>query len=125
MMTGKPYKQRTTTLNSYMFSISMEPKTFSLQNNSIALSALMKKTASVNSQSVTVVSLSGVLSTVPEWIFPWSGKVVCRSVVRVLVPAVSVAASVEPSREPRVCSVEMIETVGDVMLWVLDAPELQ
>lgn len=74
---------------------------------------------------MTVVSLSGVLSTVPEWMFPWSGNVVCLSVVLVLVPAVSVAASVEPSMEPRVCSVDMIETVGDVMLWVLDAPELR
>lgn len=57
--------------------------------------------------------------------FPWSGSVVCLSVVLVLVPAVSVAASVEPSMEPRVCSVEMMETVGEVMLWVLDAPELR
>ena len=77
--------------------------------------------------SVGVVLLSGgvAVSTVPACMLSWSGKVGCPAVLLLVVSLEPVEPSVEPSRVLSTCSVETMMTVGDVMLWVLVAPDLE
>lgn len=74
-----------------------------------------------------VVLLSGVvaLSMVPACILSWSGNVGWPSVLLLVVSLEPVDPSVDPTIDLSTCSVDTMITVGEVMLWVLVAPDLE